>query len=74
MLRVGAELFTVAFLVAADRDVIQFAVLIQSEAFLPDEEASTVVDQHVFAIRAFAADEKMRKIHSVDVTVQLCRR
>ena len=37
-------------------------MLIQSEAFLSDEEASAVVDQHVFAVRSFCAGSEERLI------------
>ena len=68
---VCGDSFAVSRFIGVDWNVVESSVLIQAEAFFADEEASAKVDQNMIAFPAFAAQEKMRKIYTIDLAVKL---
>ena len=71
VLEVGSYLFAVAGGVGGDGDVVEFAVLIETKAFVPHEVSAPVVDEDVLAVLTGTAGEVVGEVEAVDFAVEL---
>jgi hypothetical protein len=66
-----AQRLAVAIRVGSDWNIVEIAVLIDSEPLAPDEIPFAVIDQDMLAVNALAACQVMGEIQAVDFSVQL---